>query len=89
MWIAALVLVATFSQVGLGVFQAINVFENRRVWVVLTSTAQSFTALTLYKYAHKVETLGALIAFVTGGVLGGQVAMYVGRKRRLQKEGRV
>lgn len=83
---ALVIMCATFAQVGLGCWQAINVMEDRRGWVALTSLAQSLTALTLYKYASRVDTGLAVIGFVLGGVIGGQFAMYLGRRRRRQRE---
>ncbi len=79
---ALLIMCATFAQVGLGCFQAINVFEDRRGWVAITSMMQSLTLLTLYKYASKIDTSWAVIGFVIGGVTGGQFALWIGRRRR-------
>jgi hypothetical protein len=79
-----LILLATFAQVGLGCLQAINVVEDRRLWAAATSIAQALTALTLYKYAARIDSTEAVLAFVVGGLLGGQLAMHIGRRRRIR-----
>lgn len=75
-------MVATFAQVGLGCFQAINVVEDRPGWVAATSIAQSFAALTLYKEAPHADSVEAILGFTFGAVCGGQLALVVGRRRR-------
>lgn len=80
---ALLVFVASCCSVGLGCFQAINVVHGRRLWAIATSLAQGVAALTLYKTVPNVTTTSAAIAFLAGGVAGGQISMHVTRKTRM------
>lgn len=75
-------ILATFLQVGLGCLQAINVVEDRGLYTAATSVAQALAALTLYRYATRIDSADAAVAFVLGGVLGGQLALRVARRRR-------
>lgn len=80
---AIIILLASFAQIGLSVFQTINVTENRRLWTAATSIVQSIAALTLYRFASRVSTADAVCAFMLGGILGGQLALHVAHKRRI------
>lgn len=79
---AAHIMLATFSQVALGCLQSINVVEDRPGWTAVTSIAQSLAALFLYRHAAEIGTADAVVAFVAGGMMGGQFAMIVARWRR-------
>ena len=79
---AALIAFAAFSSVFLGCFQTINVTRGRHAWAVLTSLCQGLAALTLYRSVPRVETADAIAGFLIGGVIGGQLSMYITRKHR-------
>jgi len=79
---ALLIFVAAFSSVGLGCFQTVNVVNGWRWRTAGTSIVQGSAALTLYKYAPHVSTLSAAVAFLLGGVCGGQLSLFVTHKRR-------
>lgn len=76
-----LVLVAACLSAGLGCLQAINVVRGRRLAAFCTSIVQSGAALTLYKIVPNVHTADAVVAYIAGNALGGQISMYVTRRR--------
>lgn len=78
---ALLVGTAACASAGLGCLQAINVVRGRRLAALCTSIAQSGAALTLYKIVPAAQTADAIVAFIAGSALGGQISMYVTRSR--------
>jgi hypothetical protein len=74
-----LIFVAAFASVGLGCFQTINVVNGWPWRTALTSIVQGTAALTLYRYVPYVTTVEAAIAFILGGICGGQLSLYVTR----------
>lgn len=79
--ILLLVFVASFSSVGLGCFQVVNVMRSRYLLAALTSLAQGVAVLTLYRIVPHVDTMAAGAGFLLGGVFGGQLSMHVTRRR--------
>lgn len=80
-----IIFTASFCSVFLGCLQSVNVVHGRRLWAAITSVAQGMSVLTLYRLVPKVETFAAAIAFLTAGVIGGQLSMHVTRKLRETK----
>lgn len=79
---ALIVFIASVATVGLTSLQVVNISHDRRIRAAVTSLLQGMAVLTLYRVVPHVETFEAGAAFVIGGMVGGQITLYVSGRRK-------